>query len=136
MIFLYKAFSDLLLINWVLLSTSPSDRVSNMIHNFDRYVGFIPLGMLASTAETSDSIAWAWSGPRITSILYSRLVIVVTYGEWNRSQYSLDILQLYIEELILDISTLKLRALVKSLSKFNLIACSELLGNMNKLGWW
>ena len=52
-----------------------------MVHNLYRSVGFIPLSLLESAAETSDSIACTWSGPRSPSRLYSRLVIVVTYGD-------------------------------------------------------
>ena len=51
-----KIFSDLLLINFMLLLTAPSDRVFDMIHNLDRSVGFIALGLLASMLETAESI--------------------------------------------------------------------------------
>ena len=44
--------SDLFLINWVLLFIATSARVSDMIHTLDRYVGFIPLGLFASAADS------------------------------------------------------------------------------------
>ena len=55
--YLDKTFSYLFLINCVFLLTAPYDRIYDIIHNSDRYVGFIPLGMLASAADTAESIA-------------------------------------------------------------------------------
>ena len=89
-----------------------------MINNIDRSVGFIPLGLLDSVADTAESIYLTWSGPRIPSRLESILVIVVTYGDLNRSQSSLDTFKLPIDRLILYHSPLKLRALEKFLTKF------------------
>ena len=96
-----KTLSYLLFVSCVFLLTSPSSRVSDIIHNLDRYVGFIPIGMLASAEETAEYIYWMWPRPRMPSILYSRLVIVVTDGDWNMSHSSLGTLQLPIEALIL-----------------------------------
>ena len=52
-----KTLSYLFCINCMFLLTVPSDKVSNMINNFDIYVGFIQLGMLASAVETAESIS-------------------------------------------------------------------------------
>ena len=49
--------SDLFLVNCVFLFTVPSDRFFDMISKLDRSVGFIPLGMLTSSAETDESIS-------------------------------------------------------------------------------
>ena len=65
---LYKTLSDLFIINCLLLSTVPSARVYDMIHNLDISVGSIPLGMLASAVDTDEGIYLTWSGPGIPSI--------------------------------------------------------------------
>ena len=52
-----KILSYLFLINYVFLPTEPSAEVFDMIYNLYRSMVFIPLGMLASAADTAESIA-------------------------------------------------------------------------------
>ena len=67
--FLGKKLLDLFLVKCVSLLTKPSARVSDMIHNLDISVGFIPIGLSTLAEENAESIVCTCYGPMVPSIL-------------------------------------------------------------------